>query len=494
MSRLIGMVWQIMAGSAGTVPRNFFSSTYTMPDSRGLDFDRIDAYVTAQMQADRIPGLALGIVEGNRVVYLRGYGKASADGRPVTPQTSFMLGSVSKSFTSLAVMQLVEQGKISLDAPVQEYIHWFNVGNSPESDTITVRHLLNQTSGIPTYAGAKALAGDGTQTIKQRVRELSDIPLSTPVGKTFHYSEDNSIVLSLIVQTVSGQPFGQYIQEHIFAPLQMQHSFVDQSEAERNGMAQGYRWWFGLPVAATLPYPADALGASFLISSAEDMTHYLIAQLNGGSYAQTSLLSTDSIAEMHRPVAPVGTGDRYAMGWVVGKRDEVQVIWHGGDTANFHADVVLVPERQLGIVLLNNANNALIQAEELGKIGRIAAGVTRMVLGKQPVDDVLSVNTFYWLFDTFALLLLLIQSRALLHLLRRSSAIHRSPVSSKRFLYWLPLTWELVLPGGIIVLFRRILKHFDVPLSLLALYAPDFSFWLLCLLSLLSGTAILRVI
>src|SRR5205085_1012858 len=144
-----------------------------------------------------------------------------------------------------------------------------------------------------------------------------------------------AIVLSLLVQTVSGQSFGQYVQDHIFASLQMKYSFVDQNAAQRNGMAQGYRWWFGVPIAATLPYPRDALGASFIISSAEDMTHYLIAQLNNGTYGQASILSPDGIAELHRPVAPVGTGDRYAMGWVVGTRDGETVIWHGGDTANF---------------------------------------------------------------------------------------------------------------------------------------------------------------
>jgi CubicO group peptidase (beta-lactamase class C family) len=495
LSRLAGSACQIVAGSLCIVLCNLSSSSsYAMSRNQEPDFASIGAYVAAQMQSDRIPGLALGIVQGNKVVHLRGFGKANPGGQPVTPQTSFILGSVSKSFTSLATMQLVEQGKISLDAPVQHYIPWFNVGNSPESGKITVRNLLNQTSGIPTYAGAKALAADNAETIEQRVHELSTVPLTKPVGERFQYSEDNAIVLSLIVQIVSGQPFGQYLQDHIFAPLQMKHSFVDQNEAERNGMAQGYRWWFGLPVAATLPYPTDVLGASFIISSAEDMTHYLIAQLNGGNYAKTSILSPDGVAELHRPVAPIGTGDRYAMGWVVGTRNGVPVIWHGGDTANFHADVVLVPERQWGIVILDNVNNALIQAEELGKVGRIAAGVTRMASGSQPADDVLSVNTFYWIFDALALLLLILQTWSLLRILRRRSAIQESLVPHKRFLYWLPLSWELALPCGIIVLLIGLLKTFDVPLSLLVLYAPDFSYWLLLMLCLLTGTAVLRLI
>lgn len=493
LSRLSSNACQILTRSFYNFLCTSFASSHALLRNQAPDFARIDAYISAQIRSDRIPGLALGIVQGNKVVHLRGFGKANPAGQQVSPQTPFILGSISKSFTSLAMMQLVEQGKVSLYTPVKHYISWFNVGNSPETSKITVRNLLNQTSGIPTYAGGKALAGDGIETLEQLVQELSTIPLTTPVGKTFHYSEANAIVLALIIQIVSGQSFEQFLQDHIFAPLQMKHSFVDQNEAERHGLAQGYRWWFGLPIAVTLPYPKVALGASFIISSAEDMAHYLVAQLNGGMYAQTSILSNNGIAELHRPAAPVGTGDWYAMGWVLGTRNGESVIWHGGDTANYHADVVFVPERQLGIVILDNVNNALIQAEELGRIGRIAAGVTRIALGSQPTDDVLSANRFYWIFDVLALLFLLLQTWSLMRLFFKRSTRPLSLPPLQRCLYWLPFVWELILPCCIIVLLAILLKTFDLPLSILVLYAPDFSYWLLLLLCLLLSTAVLRL-
>ena len=97
----------------------------------------------------RIPGLALAIVRGDQIVYLKGYGRADASGRPVTPQTPFLIGSITKSFTALAVMQLVEAGTVDLDAPVQRYIPWFRVADPRASAQITVRHLLTMTSGLP---------------------------------------------------------------------------------------------------------------------------------------------------------------------------------------------------------------------------------------------------------------------------------------------------------------------------------------------------------
>src|SRR5215218_10317168 len=117
------------------------------------EFAAIERFVQKEMAAQRIPGLALGIVKDDRISYIRGFGKADDSGRPVTPQTPFIIGSLSKSFTALAIMQLVEAGKVELDAPVQHYLPWFRVADEEASGKITVRHLLNQTSGLSTKTG-----------------------------------------------------------------------------------------------------------------------------------------------------------------------------------------------------------------------------------------------------------------------------------------------------------------------------------------------------
>ena len=123
---------------------NGWSGQETSPD-----LTSIDAYVAARMRSARIPGVALAIVQGERIVYLRGYGRADQSGRPVTPETPFIIGSITKSMTALAVMQLVEDGLVELDAPVQRYIPWFRLADPAASAQITVRMLIDQTSGIP---------------------------------------------------------------------------------------------------------------------------------------------------------------------------------------------------------------------------------------------------------------------------------------------------------------------------------------------------------
>src|SRR5215472_12827088 len=168
-----------------------------------LDWAAVDAYIEARREAARIPGVALAVVQGDRIIYLRGYGAADDRGRPVTPQTPFVLGSVTKAFTALAVMQLVEAGEIELDQPVRRYLPWFRVADEKASGEITVRQLLNQTSGLPMYAGRRLLAdtdaSDGA--MERHVRALADIPLAHPPGSRFEYSNANYTTAGLIVQT-----------------------------------------------------------------------------------------------------------------------------------------------------------------------------------------------------------------------------------------------------------------------------------------------------
>src|SRR6266496_2440543 len=193
-------------------------------------FEHVKNYLAQVRRGLRLPGLAVGIVKDDQIVYLCGLG-AAAPGRAMTAQTPFIVGSLSKSFTALAVMQLVEAGKIALDTPVKQYIPWFRLADAGASSSITVKHLLTHTSGISRYDGRELLAGRGGKTIEQSVRELRGLRLSQPVGAVFQYSNTNYLIAGLVVEVVSGPPFCEYVQQHIFNPLGMQHSYTSESAA-----------------------------------------------------------------------------------------------------------------------------------------------------------------------------------------------------------------------------------------------------------------------
>src|SRR5215216_4475692 len=363
---VVGMTQALATGSGSSHPD-------------GQDFDAIDAYVQEQMQEMRIPGAALGIVKGDKIVHLQGLGDAEDSGRDVTPQTPFKIGSTSKSFTALAIMQLVEDGKVALDAPVQRYIPWFRVADSEASKHITVRHLLNQTSGIPTVAGLTYMyKGDSSRdALEKEVRVTSEVELTHPPGKLYQYSNLNYTTLGLIVQMVSGVSYEQYVEQRILTPLGMKNSFMFLAEAERHGLATGHQFWFGRPFpGGGLHYNRAITPAGLITSDARNMSRYLIAQLNGGRYYGTQVLSPEGIAELHRGTADMGQPDvSYAMGWIDGEIDGVPIVWHNGDTGDFHATMVLVPKSKWGVVVLMNGSNGQ------GNLDTIANGVVARLVG-----------------------------------------------------------------------------------------------------------------
>ncbi|HEY6075110.1 MAG TPA: serine hydrolase domain-containing protein, partial [Anaerolineales bacterium] len=362
------------------------------------DFAAIDAYVVAQMKDLRLPGLALGIVHGDRIVHLKGFGIADPSRRPVTPQTPFIIGSTSKSFTALAIMQLVEEGRIGLDTPVQHYLPWFRVADPDGSARITVRQLLHQTSGLSTKSGRDQASTPSDDALEQRGRSFRNVPLAQPVGKTYQYSGANYATLGMIVQAVSGQSYEAYVKQHIFTPLEMRRSYASQLEAQQNGMAMGYRFWFGMPVAGNLPFNRGSLPQGYLISSAEDMSHYLIAQLNGGRYKTASILSSTGITAMHQPPVQAGmTETSYAMGWKVGPINGIPTVWHDGSVFNFHANMVLIPAGRWGIVVLKNAYNSPDEFTGTNRLSGIAAGITTLLSGGQPpaVPSNIALYLFY---------------------------------------------------------------------------------------------------
>jgi len=351
------------------------------PGDAHPDWTAVDRYLAAEMQAAHVPGAALAVVEDGRTAYQKGYGSRGPDGRPVTPQTPFVLGSLSKSFTAVAVMQLVEARALELDAPVQRYLPWFSVADRGASRAITIRHLLNQTSGLPEAAGIDGLTdGDtGDGALERHVRELARVRPTAALG-TFQYCNSNYDTLGLVVQAVSGQPYEAYVQRHVFDPLQMAHSFTSRAAAGEHGMATGYRLWFGVPVAApAVPFVRGMLPSGYLISSAEDMAHYLLAHLEDGRYGDGALLAPASVAELHRPAAlprfrDTRTYAGYAMGWFTGEKAGERVLHHGGSTPTFMTEMVLVPQRRLGLIVLTNAFTS----------NRLAEGVLATLLGRQP--------------------------------------------------------------------------------------------------------------
>jgi len=415
------------------------------------------------VQANRVPGAALVIVRGSQIVHARGFGDDGAGG-PVTPQTGFILGSMSKSFTALAVMQLAEQGRIDLDAPVQRYLPWFRVADPAASAAITVRHALHHTTGLATHTPH---AVEDPLSIAAHVRALADVDLAHAPGAVHEYASPNYLVLGAIIEEVAGQPYADYVEQHIFTPLAMQHSFTTQEAAMPRGMARGHRYWFGFPLPMVGTHEADRLPTAALIASAEDLGHFLGMQLDGGRYGGRPLLAPESLARMHSPgVQSEGFG--YAMGWRTGEIGGAAAIHHGGAIAHFRGKMVLLPGAGWGVAVLANVSSAL----PVGSTAhRMADNIAAHLAGRPlpPADP--------WLARVYLALTLALaaltwaQLRDIVRLKRWREHLPQRPRRAVR----IELAREFLIPAALVLGLPRLL---ELPWREILRSMPDLGAWM----------------
>ncbi len=475
--RLLWLLAALLASCLAT------SMSTTVPASQS---DKIDAYLASRMAEQRIPGVALGMVDHDHITRVAGFGVADPTGRPVTPETPFILGSVSKSFTALAVMQLVEKGQINLDAKVRQYIPWFTLADA-SSQQVTVRQLLNHASGLSVETSEKFAASSDVSdgALENRVRNLRTEHIDRPVGSDFEYSGTNYAVLGLLVQIVSHQPYEKYIQEHIFTPLKMEHTYTSQTEAQKHGLAKGYLYWFFFPRASELPFNRGSVPQGYIISTAEDMSHYLVAQLNGGRFGDVQILSPAGIGEMHRPaIATWKRETSYGMGWEIGPIAGIPAIWHEGSIFNYHANMVLIPGSGSGFILLEN----IYSGPDEGRLNQIAEGIALMLTGKDPPPIASSgrLKLAYGILLLVFFAQLWVVVRGVRQLASRLERPHTTLRISMRLLaIMLSLSWGLFIVLGIPHLF-------GMPLSTTVVRVPDFGYVLLVCAFLAFSTSVLE--
>ncbi len=466
---------------------------FTLPSSTAgqvvIDGKEIDSFIEQEMQISRIPGLALAIVYNGEPVYLKGYGTAGTSG-PATAQTPFIIGSVSKSFTALAAMQLVEEGKLDLDRPVQDYLPWFTMAGEHDPGDITVRHLLVQTSGIPNAAGVTSLARSSIKTTEEELRALSEVHLASKPGHSYIYSNANYNILGHLIDRVSESGYVHHVRENIFEPLGMKNSYLSRIEGLDAGMSDGYTKVLGFPLAGEVQYLDNSLAAGFIISSAEDMCHYLLMHLNGGSYKGNTILTDVGLAELYRPGNVVEGDSVYAMGLVVTEDRDSTLVMHDGATQGFNSGLVFSPEEQWGVVVLTNVGTMI----ELPAMP-LATGVADMIRGSNPDTGSQTSRSYYLIGLAIMFALLILAIRSIILLPRKwKERIKENPPQG-----FLPVVIRLVLPLVLevavpLAVFLIIPAGAGFPVwRLLGLYHPDLVWGLLILSGLLLVKVFLRL-
>jgi CubicO group peptidase (beta-lactamase class C family) len=340
------------------------------------ELQRLDYYLESQVSDGQIPGVAAAVVKDGRIVFSRGYGTAGSD-RRMTPETAVVIGSTSKSITALATLQLVDDGHVDLDAPIGRYLPWFDPDDA-RAEAITVRDLLIDTSGVPTWAGWSALAGDG-RADEGSIRDLvNNLQLLDEPGGRFRYSNANYIILGEIIEAASGRPYAEVVKGSIFEPLDMEHTTAG---APAGTVAN--RYWLGLPMPSHLPYLEIGIPAGAVSSSASDLAVYLQAQL-GDHRSETLNDATRTL--LHEPAVEaegfgVPDGRQYAMGWYVGPVVGEPAVFHSGDVFDSSSSLVMLPERDLGVVVVSTTSSPLVPTSKT-----LAEGIVAELLDERPPE------------------------------------------------------------------------------------------------------------
>jgi len=369
-------VRRAVAGGAAVLLAAGGAAGYAAPAAAdGPTAEAVDAYVRDYLDSSAVTGVAVTVTRGTEVVRAAGYGETSA-GEPVTAGTLMGVASVSKAFTALAVMQLVEDGEVELDRPVREQLPEFETAD-PRSDRITVRQLLDQSSGM-SDRGFREKSEPQPGDLEGAVARLDRAGLVADPGTEWHYTNPNYHVAARLVEAVSGRPFRDYLQERVFEPLGMDDSGTigGSGDLAAAGVAPGHIAVLGAPIA--LPEPEGFFdGAAGVVTTADDMAAWLIAQNGGGALpGGDRILSEEGIAEMHRPSAPDG---RSGLGWATGTTPAgTEYVGHGGIEFTFTAEQRLLPDSGVGIAVM--ADTGLGR----GDASALIAGLTALAEGGEP--------------------------------------------------------------------------------------------------------------
>jgi putative ATP-binding cassette transporter len=315
----------------------------------------IETRIRSIMTEGKIPGAGIVLIKGGEPLLVKGYGTTDIRSQTaVTADTLFELGSCSKSFTALAMLQLAREGWVKLDDPVSKYFPWFQAFYRGKPYPVTINQLLHHIGGIPDRTFTKIPRGNRADALEEVVRDISPVELLQVPGRKFQYANTNYDIAGAIIEKASGMRFEDYMAKHVFTPLGMTQTSVG-VEMKPAAMATGHKIAFSRPRAFASPVWRGNWPAGYVVSNSRDMTRWLQVQLG---LVETSMESL--ITRSHTPDPLVQ--DRYSpylysMGWFTQTGVE-EKFWHSGLNPNFTAYVAFKPKSKLAVAVLANSNSS----------------------------------------------------------------------------------------------------------------------------------------
>lgn len=323
-----------------------------------------EVWTESQMAYRGQPGLSVGIVHDQSLIWSRGFGSANlAQQIPATPSTIYRIASITKLFTSTCIMQLRDEGALQLDDPVAKHLPWFTIRN-PHTDRppVTIRHLLTHAGGLPREA-AFPYWSTGEFPEREAIQAaLCDQELAIPTESDWKYSNLGMALAGEIVAAISGMPYAAYVQKYILKPLGMQNTFVDAIAPDHPLLATGYGRRLPDNSREQSPY-TDCRGigaAANMASNVEDLAKFASLQFRSGARKGKQILAGSSLQEMHRVQWlnadwSAGRGIGFYV-WRLGGRT---MVGHGGALLGYRTEIQIAPAEKVAVIAMTNADDGL---------------------------------------------------------------------------------------------------------------------------------------
>ena len=343
----------------------------------------IDDYVRDRMEATRVPGLAYAVVGPEGPLHQRSWG-TDGHGEPVTAATPFLWGSVAKPVAATGVMALVQTGRLGLDDKVADHLPGFRFGGTAHAAEVTVRHLLDQTAGLPesaTFKVADCLDADCPRPA-ERLAALDDVRPLGPPGTAYAYTSANYLVLAALVEAVTGRPFAEYLRSAVLDPAGMDGAIADAASARKRNLPPGHQLLWGFPSAIADGFDDSGASYGYLGGDLNDLAAFASFQLRSGRTAGgDTVLTPESVRLMREEgeLRPTGAGTGYGLGWRVGGLDAPldDAVWHTGATFGYSGMLFLLPEQGTALVLHQNLHGLLHD----GAVMQVGFGAARLLAG-----------------------------------------------------------------------------------------------------------------
>ena len=317
----------------------------------------IDSIALGQMESFEIPGLAIGFIMNNRIIYSKGFGIQSLDSKiPVTNSTLFHMASVSKTFVATAIVQLVEQNKISLDSTLVYYLPYFRMDDE-RYKSITIKHVLSHSSGIPDvddYEWDKPQYDD--LAAERYVKGFTDKKLKFNPGERFSYCNAGYDIMADVISKVSGLTFEEYMKKNIFEPIGMVNSTFQKTKVPEYLATCPHVLDSNLNMSVSKIYPYNRIHApsSTLHSNLHDMLMWARMLLNGGIINNKQIINPKSYELLTTPQIPKGNQDSMCLGWHLSYLGNKKMYSHTGGDIGYSTFFAFLPEDSIAVVVMGN--------------------------------------------------------------------------------------------------------------------------------------------